>query len=199
MSAQVFADSRTLNRPQANYIDNTKAKIHKIQLPKIPGYTDWIKDEQIVCDWLNNNKNFVNTTLTRGDIIEVVSIDSIEVYRYRGNGSLIWNGSSFLCLEIRYDEYGHIPREFLTFQEFPLNYFQICPNTIHHTDISQLNTIENIVENRIDGEKMYCNSFIIGQRVYTIGSNESLKGKKVITFELDEDLHQFDFVVVNTQ
>ena len=177
----------------------------ELDYPKIDNLTFyWDEaDEFVIRDYLNNNKEFFikKYLLERGDLF-IFSDDHKN--RYRNNGVLIWNGEKFLCLESDLDEYGHIPKEFLTFQEFPLDYFQIAHNHICHTDISKLNTVETVITINVDnmycknGEKLFCNTFIFDGKEYKIGSKFSLKNETIISFDYAgyECLENvFDFVV----
>lgn len=182
-----------------------QSKIYKINLPYIHNVNNCIYWDEIkitVCKWLNNNKYYIKKKLNRGDIVDVLSIEKNTINRFMNNGYLIWDGEYFVCLDTTYDKYGHLPKTFLTFQEFPLYYFPFS-HTIQHTDISKLNSIETKININCVGYNdyfnyIYCNSFIYDTVLYKIGSKFSLKNKKIITFEYNKYLSEyFDFVVID--
>lgn len=192
-----------------NLIEKSQPNVYYIDLPEnfnINMDFDWEENEEIICNNLNSNKEFYKKKycLNRGDIVILSCGGSGGFENYRNDGILIWNGDKFLALESDYDDYGHIPKEFLTFQEFPLYYFNssIAHNQICHTDISKLNSIESVITINNEnfhceiGEQMFCNTFIFNEKTYKIGSKFSLKNKTLISFDYDEDLEEFfDFVV----
>jgi len=76
--------------------------------------------------------------MVRGDLVVYDGMGTNADWsgNYRNEGMWVYDGRRVVSLEHDLDEYGYVPREFRTFEEFPIHYFwDIAHGSKHHVDI----------------------------------------------------------------
>lgn len=158
--------------------------------------------EQEILDHLNKNK-YAN--MKRGDVIHIEGTS-----RYRNDNKFMWNGTKFVALDDVFDEYGCVPREFLTFAEFPVGYFTgrtdreslhedgpIEHNYIHHIGLEAVRNLNYVGPFDVFEDKYHKYTFEAEGKTWKLGTKKKLKkGQKVVTVEAwDEDAIEYvDFL-----
>lgn len=99
------------------------ASLHEITLSEaFPDVWEPAKIAKII-------KKYVTSDWMRGDVI---GIKNVEDYGYRNVGKYMWDGKKLVELSEEFDEYGHVPYEFLVGKEFHAMYWR---NTIVHNEL----------------------------------------------------------------
>lgn len=88
--------------------------------------------------------NCFTKKIKRGDTISLLKRNN----KYRNDWTYIWDGEKAVELETDYDEYGHVPKQFLVGDEFQPDHWEnvIMHNRIFHlsdTLINQLNFVKS--------------------------------------------------------
>lgn len=104
-------------------------------------------------DYKNINHDMVKKYATndwmRGDVI---GIKNTKGYGYRNVGKCMWDGKKVVELALDFDEYGHVPSEFLVGKEFHAMYWA---NVIEHNEFVYAKFVKknmtNVVETEIYG------------------------------------------------
>lgn len=85
-------------------------------------------------------------TIKRGDVISLVRRDK----KYRNDWTYMWDGTKAVELETEYDDYGHVPKEFMVGEEFTPDHWV---KTITHNQIFHLsNEIKSQMTFLVDDE-----------------------------------------------
>ncbi len=183
-----------------NTMSDNKAKLIYINLPhfsNIKSTDEWDGDEveAKVIKFLNNNKQFIPKEAIRGDVLKIAKIGDFNISEYRNDGRVIFDGEKIIRLCSDIDDYGSIPKNFLTFEEFPIGYFTnvIEHNTIHFIDLSKFETSVRKTYNEYY-DKLYVIEFVHQDKQYTIVSSKKLKNT-IVSVELEhDDIEGYDFV-----
>lgn len=110
------------------------ASLHEITMPK--------EDlESIGALDLTKMSKYDTKDWVRGDVIGITNYPG---YGYRNTGKCMWDGSKFVDLEYEYDEYGHVPSEFLVGKEFHAMYWR---NTIVHNELVYAKFVKKDLKN----------------------------------------------------
>lgn len=110
------------------------ASLHEITLSE----NDWEFD---TFSPIKIAKKYVTSDWMRGDVI---GIKNIKNYGYRNVGKYMWDGRKLVELDEEYDEYGHVPIEFLVGKEFHAMYWR---NTIVHNELVYAKFIKKDLQN----------------------------------------------------
>lgn len=178
-------------------MDSQYAKVYQMELPPFFEYKgEWDEEvEAMVAKFLNKHKEALPPQIKRGDFVRITSIGDAEVIQYRNDGMFIFDGKKMLVLDSDLDEYGAVPKSFLTFTEFPVRYLTAAleHNSIHHIDLSKFQ-----VEKSRSEDGLYVYSFFHDGKKYTIASMEPIR-KKIVSVEMDHDDYVgYDFSVYSS-
>lgn len=163
-----------------------KAIIYEIELPDQNKST--INEKNILVCINNITKN--NKFYKRGDIIRVLKLSG-----YRNEYTYIYNGIKFQKLGTLNDEYGEVPKTFLTFTEFPPFYWEdsITHNDHHYINPSILKMKKSVFLYK--GLKLYIYTIRYNSKNYKIASVNSIDNKKLVLIRPFIEDKYFDFVV----
>jgi len=128
------------------------ASLHEITF----NWSDWNGTTWVVtpqCDAFKyickTAKKYATKDWVRGDVI---GITNYKDYGYRNMGKYMWNGKKLVELDTKYDDYGHVPNEFLVGKEFNAMYWFY---TITHNELVYSKFIKKDMKNvKIDGDKV---------------------------------------------
>jgi hypothetical protein len=119
---------------------------------------------------LINNNELLSGLLKNGDIVANHSD------QYRNEGMAVWNGKkAYLEFDENIDEYGYVPAEFKTIDEFPINYWS---ETIDHNRLIPVHGIvfEELQENIICAEP-FVSYFTKNNNVYYVVHDEQIASR----------------------
>lgn len=173
-------------------------------VPKFDEYK-YRDDSKDMVGFLNENKEKLEfySSLKRGDVVCLE-----EYHEYTNEGQFIYDGSKFLELEYEYEEYGYVPKSFITIEEFPLFYWDdtdIANKRIFHIKGCHLNSLKYESSEKEDKYSyIYTFSFNYMNKKYSIvldSRKNNLKPfspEEVITLA-ECDYGPYDFVVLRDE
>jgi hypothetical protein len=139
------------------------AKNHYISF-KALGYAKRLEDEQQYA-----NRELLTRITMRCHLKKIKRGDTISVLKknnkYRNDWTYIWDGEKAVELETEYDEYGHVPKQFLVGDEFQPDHWEsvIEHNRIFHPNDNLINQLKFI---KSTNPRYLYVDFTIGRRLW---------------------------------
>lgn len=130
-------------------------------------------------------KKVAPAEIRRGDIVEFTFVPE---YGYRNAGKAIWSGAALERLDDSIDEYGSVPKSYVTLHPYPIGYFSdaIAHNFIHVFRYSDIG--EELEKNTPETPNSYerLTFFTVGGRRYYVHVNKHADSEHII---VDIDPH----------
>lgn len=163
-----------------HYISFTTLGYSKNQENDLINTQDMIMNQEL----LNRISVHWNKDIKRGDTISVLP----ESEKYRNDWTFIWDGRKAVDLGTQYDEYGHVPSQFVVGDKFQPDHWH---STISHNKIFHLSdeTKRQMKFMKDDHGRMYCH-VLIGNTLWKCYISKDAEEKfdiDIAYFSMDED------------
>jgi hypothetical protein len=131
-----FSDTETPPAPPAEQLE-TVGDLYALYTEGDIDHRDHQPSRTVYHNALTDYRRTQFPNAKRGDLVIVIH----EYRRYRNGGLFVFNGDKVVELEDDYDEYEHIPRQFVVSSSLPLGFFNREeengePNLIVHNNIN---------------------------------------------------------------